>query len=201
MSAETLEYHWGSITRPMSTRPTTCSATKGLERRFADRRDPGSPRKVTRSLFNNSAQAGTTASSGSALRRRGAEAGRQAQADDRRRSSAPRSDARRSCRKKRQPFLQAAGHGWCSTATARDHIAPRCRHAGRTRRHDSRCSRSMCGSMLITSTIATSGRVSPKAVLNNIVNWDFVAQNLDGKGEAGRPGEARVSAPTLARPS
>ena len=40
----------------------------------------------------------------------------------------------------------------------------------------------MCGSTLITSTIATSGRGSRSAVLSNIVNWDFVAQNLDGDG-------------------
>ena len=40
----------------------------------------------------------------------------------------------------------------------------------------------MCGNMPTTSTIATSGPRFLKSVLDNIVNWDFVAQNLDGKG-------------------
>ena len=40
----------------------------------------------------------------------------------------------------------------------------------------------MCGSMPTTSTIATNGRKFLKSVLDNIVNWDFVAKNLDGKG-------------------
>ena len=39
----------------------------------------------------------------------------------------------RSCRKKRSITSPAAGHGWCSTAIAEDHIAPRCRHANRPR--------------------------------------------------------------------
>jgi hypothetical protein len=32
-----------------------------------------------------------------------------------------------------------------------------------------------------------------KTVLENIVNWDFVAQNLDGRAPARRPGPARRS--------
>ena len=37
-----------------------------------------------------------------------------------------------------------------------------------------------------------------KSVLENIINWDFVAQNLDGEGASpGGPGRARISADSL----
>ena len=52
----------------------------------------------------------------------------------------------------------------------------------------------MSGSMLIISTIATSAPEFAEKVLGNIVNWEFVGQNLDGDGVARADQGARALA-------
>ena len=78
----------------------------------------------------------------------------------------------------------ASGWAWLvlDRGTLRDHLAARCRHADRPRRHGAAVHARCVGACLLHRLSQRAAATSPRAVLSNIVNWDFVATNLDGKG-------------------
>ena len=84
----------------------------------------------------------------------------------------------------------ASGWGWLilNNGKLEGDFAPRCRHAGRAR-HDAAPDHRCVGACLLHRLSQRPVRFV-KSVLEKIINWDFVARNLDGEGAPRRPGTA-----------
>ena len=192
MSAETLDFHHGKHHKAYVNKTNELLGAKRPGRRLAGRGHPRrAARAATRSCSTTAPRSGTTASSGNAWRRPRASSRRQAREADRGRLRRREALLAEAAGGSGQPLRQRLGLAGPRPRQAGSHLAARRRHAGRPRRHGAACSRSMCGSTPITSTIATSGRRFATSGAANIVNWDFVAQNLDGNGFERADQEAR----------
>ena len=173
------------------------------QRRLAHRgRAAGQECRGTTSCSTTARSCGTTASSGNALRHRRASSQAaslpQLIQDG---FGKPKTPCSRSCRRKRSIISPTAGHGWCSTAVSlRSH-----RSTMPTRRSSTRawcrCSRSMCGSMLITSIIATSARVSlERTVEHRQLGLRRAEPRRQGFERANQEGSKRVRPSLLLEP-
>ncbi len=196
MSAETLEFHHGKHHKAYVTK-TNALLEKEANLSGASLIEVvrGAKSSGNAKLFNNSAQLWNHSFFWQCLApAQGQKPGRAAGAADQRRVRRHRDAAAEAAGGSGQPFRQRLGVACARPRQTAHHFAARCRHAAGARRDGAACSRSMCGSTLITSTIVTSGPRFASTVLANIVNWDFVAQNLDGRGFRARGSGRRADA-------
>ena len=144
-------------------------------------RRPSSPGNSK--LFNNSAQLWNHSFFWQCLApAAGPAAGRQARQADRGRLRQCRSAAREAAGRSGQPFLQRLGVAGARPRQLAGDVAPRCRHADRSRGHGAAVHARCVGARLLHRLSQRAAALRDSSVLSNIVNWDFVAQNLDGQG-------------------
>ena len=198
MSAETLEFHHGKHHKAYVTK------TNELLERRADLSGAslvqvvqrGAARPATTSCSTTARSCGTTASSGNASRRRRASsptASSRKLIDDALRQR--RGAAREAAGGSGQPFRQRLGVAGARPRQLARHLAPRCRHADRPRGHGAAVHARCVGARLLHRLSQRAAAVRERACSSNIVNWDFVAQNLDGQGfeRANQEGERAIA--------
>ena len=187
MSAETLDYHHGKHHKAYVTKTTELLQEQELARLVASSESSARPTAQAITSYSTTAgSCGTTAFSGNAWRPPRAKAKRQACAFDRRRLRQRRRDAPETSRGSRQSFRQRLGLAGARPRQSADHLAARCRHAAGSRR-DGAVVHARCAGTRLLHRLSQRGPKFAQAVLSNIVNWDFVAENLEMGGD--RPSE------------
>ena len=195
MSAETLDFHHGKHHRPMSTRSTSWSPTRAWQAprwssviRAAQRAGRQEPVQQRRPALEPQL---LLAMPGAA---RGAAADRPARRDDRRRLR------RRPTAARRRSKEEAVGHfasGWAWLVLDRGRLKITSLHDADTpvvaRRHEAVADARCLGACLLYRLSQRPAEIR-RGVLGNIVNWEFVAQNLDGEG-VGRADQQRRRQP------